>query len=230
MGNHGRPLEWLVANWDGMVVALIVTFSASTITMALKGARGVTIVVSLLSSFMLTGMAVPLAADLRRHRCDIVESDVVRHPVRGTSGTTGPGLGRWHRQESVAGASRSERRGAEAMSPLDYFWTVVGNLGAAPWIFKAVCAGVMLVFVYLLPRKPEHIPLAIGLGMIVASIWLPPFGPFGDWLVYPSATILLGRWYFTLRPYIKVVQAQQGPSAEAVLIEAAKRSLTKTPS
>jgi len=62
VGNHGRPLEWLVANWDGMVVALIVTFSASTITMALKGARGVTIVISLLSSFMLTGMAVPLAA------------------------------------------------------------------------------------------------------------------------------------------------------------------------
>jgi len=60
--NSHRPLDWLIANWDGMVIALVVTFSASTITMALQGARGVTIVVSLLSSFMLTGMAVPLAA------------------------------------------------------------------------------------------------------------------------------------------------------------------------
>jgi len=116
------------------------------------------------------------------------------------------------------------------MSPLDYFWAVVGNLGAAPWVFKGVCAGIMLVFVYLLPRQIEHVPLAIGLGMIVASIWLPPFGPFGDWLVYPSAAVLLARWYFILRPYIRIAEARKGPSAEVVLIEAAKRSLTKTPS
>lgn len=115
------------------------------------------------------------------------------------------------------------------MSPQEYFWDVVGNLGAAPWIFKAVCAGTMLVFVYMLPRQPEHLPLAIGLFMVAVSPWLPPAGPFGDWLVYPAATALFIRRYIALRPYIKAVKAQQGPSAEAVLLGAAKRALTKTP-
>lgn len=62
MGNHGRPLEWLIANWDGMVLALVVAFGASTVTMALKGARGTTILIALLASFMLTGIIVPVAA------------------------------------------------------------------------------------------------------------------------------------------------------------------------
>lgn len=60
--NSHRPLEWFLANWDGMMLALIVTFSASTITMALKGARGISILIALLASFMLTGVSVPLAA------------------------------------------------------------------------------------------------------------------------------------------------------------------------
>jgi len=115
------------------------------------------------------------------------------------------------------------------MSPLETLWAIVGNLGAVPWIFKAFCAGVILICVYLLPRQPEHVPLAIGLGMIVASIWVPPLGPFGDWLVYPSAMLLFLRRYIALRPHIRAVKEQQGPSAEAILLEAAKRSITKSP-
>ncbi len=60
--NHPRPLDWLVDNLDGMVLALIATFSAATVAAFLKGARGFTILISLLSAFMLTGMSVPVAA------------------------------------------------------------------------------------------------------------------------------------------------------------------------
>lgn len=60
--NSHRPLEWFIANWDGLVLALVIAFSASSVTMALRGARGITILIALLSSFMLTGMFVPLAA------------------------------------------------------------------------------------------------------------------------------------------------------------------------
>ncbi|MCF8533056.1 MAG: hypothetical protein K9G48_08640 [Reyranella sp.] len=59
---HTRPLEWFYDNLDGMVLALIATFSAATVAAFLKGARGVTILISLLSAFMLTGMSVPVAA------------------------------------------------------------------------------------------------------------------------------------------------------------------------
>jgi hypothetical protein len=59
---NGRPLDWLVANFDGMLLALIATFSAATATAMLRGARGTTIVIGLLSAFMFTGMSVPVAA------------------------------------------------------------------------------------------------------------------------------------------------------------------------
>ena len=58
----GRPLEWFLENYDGMLLALMATFSAATATAMLRGARGLTIVVGLLSAFMFTGMGVPLAA------------------------------------------------------------------------------------------------------------------------------------------------------------------------
>ena len=57
-----RPLAWYIENADGMLLALIATFSAATATAMLRGARGLTIVIGLLSAFMFTGMAVPLAA------------------------------------------------------------------------------------------------------------------------------------------------------------------------
>jgi len=57
-----RPFEWFIENYDGMLLALMATFSAATATAMLRGARGLTIVVGLLSAFMFTGMGVPLAA------------------------------------------------------------------------------------------------------------------------------------------------------------------------
>lgn len=60
--NSNRPLEWFIANYDGMLLALIATFSAATATAMLRGARGTTILIGLLSAFMFTGMGVPLVA------------------------------------------------------------------------------------------------------------------------------------------------------------------------
>lgn len=60
MGN--RPIDWFIENYDGMLLALLATFTAATATAMLRGARGLTIVVGLMSAFMFTGMAVPLAA------------------------------------------------------------------------------------------------------------------------------------------------------------------------
>lgn len=62
MAMNGRPLDWFIANFDGMLLALIATFSAATATAMLRGARGLTIFIGLLSSFMFTGMSVPVAA------------------------------------------------------------------------------------------------------------------------------------------------------------------------
>lgn len=59
---NGRPLDWLIANFDGMILALLATFSAATISAMLRKATGAMIVVGLLSAFMLTGISVPLVA------------------------------------------------------------------------------------------------------------------------------------------------------------------------
>ncbi|NQW53756.1 MAG: hypothetical protein HQ465_21220 [Rhodospirillales bacterium] len=111
------------------------------------------------------------------------------------------------------------------LGPLDYLWAVVGNLGSAPWVFKAVCAWVALVCVFLLPREPEHWPLVVGLFMVGVSPMLPPAGPFGDWLVYPASAALLLRRYLKMRPTLKAIEQIRGPSPERVLAEAAKRVL-----
>jgi hypothetical protein len=59
---NGRPLDWLVAHYDGMIFSLLATFSAATISAMLRKATGLMILIGLLSSFMLTGLSVPLAA------------------------------------------------------------------------------------------------------------------------------------------------------------------------
>lgn len=57
-----KPSEWFMANLDGMVFALVATFSASTLSAMLRGATGATVITGLLSAFMLTGLAVPFVA------------------------------------------------------------------------------------------------------------------------------------------------------------------------
>ena len=57
-----RPIDWFIENYDGMLLALIGTLSAATATAMLRGARGLTILVGLVSAFMFTGTFVPLAA------------------------------------------------------------------------------------------------------------------------------------------------------------------------
>lgn len=118
---------------------------------------------------------------------------------------------------------------AEA-TPIEYFWAVVGNLGMVPWALKAIAAALMLPIIYLLPRRPEHWPLGFGLFMVAVSPFFPPLGPFGDWLVYPSAAVMIIRLFLFMRPYLKAQAEQQGPSREAILLAAMKRTFTKASS
>ncbi len=105
------------------------------------------------------------------------------------------------------------------MSPLDTFWQFVAWLGLAPWVFKAGCAGVCLVYIYRHDRHWEHFPLMIGLFCIVVSPWFTPAGPIGDWLVYPSATIVIARGFYENKPAIEARQRAAGPSPERVLLD-----------
>lgn len=57
-----KPLEWLLANLDGMGLAFFAALSTAIITAHLRGRRGVVVLLGLLSAFMLTGMSVPVAA------------------------------------------------------------------------------------------------------------------------------------------------------------------------
>jgi hypothetical protein len=104
-------------------------------------------------------------------------------------------------------------------SPTELFWYVVNNLGLAPWVFKAGCALVALVYVYRLPRQWEHLPLMIGLGCIVASPFLPPAGPAGDWLVYPSVAILIARNFYRDRWAIEAERQREHVPAGRILLK-----------
>lgn len=105
------------------------------------------------------------------------------------------------------------------MSPIDYFWHVVSWLGIAPWLFKAGCAVVSLVYVYRHARHWEHLPLMIGLGCIAVSPWFTPAGPIGDWLVYPSIAIVLARGFYENKPRLDAEKAAAGPSPERVIFD-----------
>ncbi len=106
------------------------------------------------------------------------------------------------------------------MNPQDFFWQLVGDLGSAPWNFKAACAFAMLIVVYTLPRHLEHLPLMMGLALVSASPWLPPAGAYGDWLVYPSAFVVLLRCRIEKAPYIAALRERQGPDPAFVLFKA----------
>ncbi|MCF8533057.1 MAG: hypothetical protein K9G48_08645 [Reyranella sp.] len=106
------------------------------------------------------------------------------------------------------------------MNPQEFFWQLVGDLGTTPWNFKAGCAVAILFVVYSLPRHWEHLPLMLGLALIAASPWLPPAGPFGDWLVYPSAFVVLLRCRIEKAPRIAAERKRQGPDPAIVVFNA----------
>jgi len=105
------------------------------------------------------------------------------------------------------------------MTPIEYFWHVVSWLGLAPWVFKAGCAVVSLVFIYRHRRHWEHLPLMIGLGCIAFSPWFTPAGPIGDWLVYPSMAIVLARGFYENKPLIEARHRAEGPEAPRVILD-----------
>lgn len=56
------PFQWMQANVDLMVFCLVISFVAAGITIFLKTARGSSVVVALLSSFLFTSLGVPYMA------------------------------------------------------------------------------------------------------------------------------------------------------------------------
>lgn len=56
------PLEWYRLNTDLMVFCLLISFVASGITIFLKNARGSSVAVSLLSSFLFVSLGIPSLA------------------------------------------------------------------------------------------------------------------------------------------------------------------------
>jgi hypothetical protein len=105
------------------------------------------------------------------------------------------------------------------MSPIESFWQFVAWLGLAPWVFKAGCALVALIYVYRHRRHWEHLPLMVGFGCIVTSPWFTPAGPIGDWLVYPSITIVLARGFYEHKPMIDARMRAEGPPPEKVILD-----------
>ena len=76
-----RPIDWFIENYDGMLLALIGTFSAATATAMLRGARGLTILVGLVGWSVGCGVAPTVFTRVADHYAWIQKKIVTAAPT-----------------------------------------------------------------------------------------------------------------------------------------------------
>lgn len=107
------------------------------------------------------------------------------------------------------------------------FYSIVGYLGLAPWVWKSCCAVVLMIYIYRHERHWEHYPLLVGLVCVAVSPFgLPSIGPFGDWLVYPAFTIVLARGFYENKRRLDAKRAAE-PDPLRVLFDAMRYKLQR---